>query len=106
MATAAAAAAAVPDARRWSKGGPSSPVTTAIFLFFFVVVVGVLVSARWITTTVSQVLFAYCLDLSLNECFVPSTWFISYIFSLRFSNVCVGLFMHKLLIHADSSSNH
>uniref|UniRef100_A0ACD5YM47 Uncharacterized protein n=1 Tax=Avena sativa TaxID=4498 RepID=A0ACD5YM47_AVESA len=50
-AAAAAAAAAVPDARRWSKGGPSSPVTTAIFLFFFVVVVGVLVSARWITTT-------------------------------------------------------
>ncbi|KAM0888024.1 hypothetical protein ACQ4PT_028618 [Festuca glaucescens] len=47
----ATAAAAVPDARRWSKGGPSSPVTTAIFLFFFVVVVGVLVSARWITTT-------------------------------------------------------
>ncbi|KAE8807114.1 protein O-glucosyltransferase 1-like [Hordeum vulgare] len=52
MATAAAdAAAAVPDARRWTKAGPSSPVTTAIFLFFFVVVVGVLVSARWITTT-------------------------------------------------------
>ncbi|XP_051193586.1 uncharacterized protein [Lolium perenne] len=50
-AAAAAAAAAVPDARRWGKGGASSPVTTAIFLFFFVVVVGVLVSARWITTT-------------------------------------------------------
>jgi hypothetical protein len=66
---ATAAAAAVPDARRWSKGGPSSPVTTAIFLFFFVVVVGVLVSARWITTTVSQFLFAYCLDLSLNVLF-------------------------------------
>ncbi|KAG2652662.1 O-glucosyltransferase rumi homolog isoform X1 [Panicum virgatum] len=51
---ASAAAAAVPDGRRWSKGGaswPSSPVTTAIFLFFFIVVVGVLVSARWITTT-------------------------------------------------------
>ncbi|KAJ1280165.1 hypothetical protein BS78_04G210600 [Paspalum vaginatum] len=46
-------AAAIPDGRRWSKGpgSPSSPVTTAIFLFFFVVVVGVLVSARWITTT-------------------------------------------------------
>jgi hypothetical protein len=73
MATAAAAAAAVPDARRWSKGGPSSPVTTAIFLFFFVVVVGVLVSARWITTTVSQFLFAVWLESS-PECFVPSAW--------------------------------
>nr|CAB3496883.1 unnamed protein product [Digitaria exilis] len=43
----------MPDVRRWSKGpgSSSSPVTTAIFLFFFVVVVGVLVSARWITTT-------------------------------------------------------
>jgi hypothetical protein len=54
---ASAAAAAVPDGRRWSKGGPgspSSPVTTAIFLFFFIVGVGVLVSARWITTTVSE----------------------------------------------------
>ncbi|KAL6634830.1 hypothetical protein ACP70R_027501 [Stipagrostis hirtigluma subsp. patula] len=50
---ATAAAAVVPDGRRWSKGGAgtASPVTTAIFLFFFVVVVGVLVSARWITTT-------------------------------------------------------
>ncbi|KAL6911895.1 hypothetical protein ACP4OV_000700 [Aristida adscensionis] len=50
---ATAAAAAVPDGRRWGKGGAgtSSTVTTAIFLFFFVVVVGVLVSARWITTT-------------------------------------------------------
>ncbi|CAN6252521.1 unnamed protein product [Urochloa humidicola] len=50
---ASAAAAVIPDGRRWSKaaGSPSSPVTTAIFLFFFVVVVGVLVSARWITTT-------------------------------------------------------
>uniref|UniRef100_A0A0E0K2X7 Uncharacterized protein n=1 Tax=Oryza punctata TaxID=4537 RepID=A0A0E0K2X7_ORYPU len=47
------AAAVFPDGRRWCKGGSpsSSPVTTAIFLFFFVVVVGVLVSARWITTT-------------------------------------------------------
>jgi hypothetical protein len=54
MAT-APAASVIPDGRRWSKGSgsPSSPVTTAIFLFFFVVVVGVLVSARWITTTVS-----------------------------------------------------
>ncbi|TVU29047.1 hypothetical protein EJB05_20589 [Eragrostis curvula] len=53
MAT-AATAAAVPDGRsRWIKGAgsTSSPVTTAIFLFFFVVVIGVLVSARWITTT-------------------------------------------------------
>ncbi|GJM85665.1 hypothetical protein PR202_ga02137 [Eleusine coracana subsp. coracana] len=52
---ATAAAAAVPDGRRWSKaaGSASSPVTTAIFLFFFFVVIGVLVSARWITTTVS-----------------------------------------------------
>lgn len=50
---ASAAAAAIPDGRRWNKGpgSSSSPVTTAIFLFFFVVVVGVLVSARWITTT-------------------------------------------------------
>ncbi|AQK53957.1 downstream target of AGL15 2 [Zea mays] len=50
---ASAAAAVIPDGRRWSKGpgSSSSPVTTAIFLFFFVVVVGVLVSARWITTT-------------------------------------------------------
>ncbi|EEC73683.1 hypothetical protein OsI_08244 [Oryza sativa Indica Group] len=49
----ASAAAVFPDGRRWCKGGSSSssPVTTAIFLFFFVVVVGVLVSARWITTT-------------------------------------------------------
>jgi hypothetical protein len=54
-AMASAAAAVIPDGRRWSKGpgSSSSPVTTAIFLFFFVVVVGVLVSARWITTTVS-----------------------------------------------------
>ncbi|CAL4921102.1 unnamed protein product [Urochloa decumbens] len=50
MAT-APAAAVIPDGRRWIKGSGSSPVTTAIFLFFFVVVVGVLVSARWITTT-------------------------------------------------------
>jgi hypothetical protein len=52
---ASAAAAVIPDGRRWGKGAwsPSSPVTTAIFLFLFVVVVGVLVSARWITTTVS-----------------------------------------------------
>ncbi|OQU85762.1 O-glucosyltransferase rumi homolog isoform X2 [Sorghum bicolor] len=52
---ASAAVAVIPDGRRWSNKGPgsssSSPVTTAIFLFFFVVVVGVLVSARWITTT-------------------------------------------------------
>ncbi|XP_015689367.1 O-glucosyltransferase rumi homolog [Oryza brachyantha] len=49
----AAADAVIADGRRWCKGGSpsSSPVTTAIFLFFFVVVVGVLVSARWITTT-------------------------------------------------------
>ena len=70
MATAAAdAAAAVPDARRWSKAGPSSPVTTAIFLFFFVVVVGVLVSARWITTTVSPAFFllASCECLGKNH---------------------------------------
>lgn len=55
-AMASAAAAVIPDSRRWSKGpgSSSSPVTTAIFLFFFVVVVGVLVSARWITTTVSS----------------------------------------------------
>ncbi|PUZ42532.1 hypothetical protein GQ55_9G589900 [Panicum hallii var. hallii] len=51
MAT-APATAAVPDGRRSKvSGSSSSPVTTAIFLFFFVVVVGVLVSARWITTT-------------------------------------------------------
>ncbi|KAG8060091.1 hypothetical protein GUJ93_ZPchr0002g26616 [Zizania palustris] len=49
----AAAATVIPDGRRWCKGASpaSSPVTTAIFLFFFVIVVGVLVSARWITTT-------------------------------------------------------
>jgi hypothetical protein len=46
---ATAAAAAVPDGRRGSKGArsSSSPMTTAIM------VIGVLVSARWITTTVS-----------------------------------------------------
>ena len=53
MAT-APAAAVIPDGRRSKgSGSSSSPVTTAIFLFFFVVMVGVLVSARWITTTVS-----------------------------------------------------
>ena len=53
MAT-APAAAVIPDGRRSKgSGSSSSPVTTAIFLFFFVVGVGVLVSARWITTTVS-----------------------------------------------------
>ena len=67
---ASAAAAVIPDGRRWSKGpgsSSSSQVTTAIFLFFFVVVVGVLVSARWITTTVSAefiFLFSHC-DLNL-----------------------------------------
>ena len=66
---ASAAAAVIPDGRRWSKGpgSSSSPVTTAIFLFFFVVVVGVLVSARWITTTVSSE-FLFPLILPLRSC--------------------------------------
>jgi hypothetical protein len=84
----ASAAAVFPDGRRWCKGGSSSssPVTTAIFLFFFVVVVGVLVSARWITTTVSSEFSLFFLRfrnfsrafmaMAIHQCLSDTSYFI------------------------------